>query len=139
MSKITLSRKGLMILLILCAAIVFLLSLEVLVLTKDADIFREFEQQLPEATFSDYLNARIFTYIIQVVPVLSVALYTFFLGKRFGTPPMYRLIWGLLLGGAAMLRALQTNLRTPLSLLLLILYIALILVVINIHRFSEGR
>lgn len=133
------SRRALIILLILCAAIIFLLSLEVLFLVKDADHFEDFHRQVPEATFSDYLNARLFNYIVSLVPVLSLALYTYFLAQRFGTPPLYRLIWGLLLGAAAVLRAVQTNLRMPLSIILLALYIACTLVVINIHRFSESR
>jgi|LSQX01.1.fsa_nt_gb hypothetical protein len=133
------SRRALIILLILCAAIIFLLSLEVLFFVKDADHFEDFQRQVPEATFSDYLNARLFNYIVSLVPVLSLALYTYFLAQRFGTPPLYRLIWGLLLGAAAVLRAVQTNLRMPLSIILLALYIACTLVVINIHRFSESR
>ncbi|MDI9471968.1 MAG: hypothetical protein GX260_02220 [Tissierellia bacterium] len=134
MSSPKIPRRAMIILLLLCAALVMLLSLEVLFLVKDADFYSNFQARQSGATFSDYLNARLFMYFIQIVPIMSVALYTFFLAQRMGTPPAYRLIWGLLLGASALLRLLQTTLMMPVSLGILAVYIALILVVINIHR-----
>lgn len=132
-----LSRKALILLLSLCGLIILLLSLETLFFTKDTIFFERFASELPQVDHSDYISAMLYTYLVSIFPVASVALYTFFLGPKLGTPPLYRMIWGLLIAGAGALRLPMTSLDNPLSILLLILYIALLLVVINIHRFEK--
>lgn len=87
-------KRQLTVLLSFCAALIVLATLEALILA-NPEAYQFWLTLYPEGNTADYSSIVLSLFLVDIVIPVSLSLYTFISIKKLGTPPLYRLIWGL--------------------------------------------
>ncbi len=123
-------------LLSLCAGLIVVSALEAVILS-NPEAYQFWLSLYPQGNAAEYSALILARFLIDIIVPLSLALYSFFLLDKFGTPPLYRLIWGAIVFLAAVNKFLLLQSGSILWYLALLLWLMLFLTVINIHRLKE--
>lgn len=129
-------KRQLTVLLSICAALVVIAALEaVLIAGPEAyDIWRNL---FPDATAGDYSAFVLTRFLFDLIVPVSLSLYTFFTIDKFGTPPVYRFVWGAVILVALMWKLLSFDTSSPFWYTTIALMAGLFFTAINIHRLEE--
>lgn len=128
--------RQLTVLVSLCAFIVIVATLEVLRFA-NAEGFRIWKMLNPEGTASEYSAMLLISYLVDILIPAGLAIYTYFSIARLGTPRTYRLVWGAIIFLATVRKVLTMRTQSVFWYVVLLFWVALFLVVINIHRLEK--
>lgn len=128
--------RQLTVLISLCSGLILLASLEATLLA-GPDAFGLWRELFPQAGSSDYSAFILTRFLFDILVPVALSLYTYLTIRRMGTPATYRLIWGAVILITAMWKFLTFETSSPVWYLTLLLWAALFLVVINIHRLRQ--
>lgn len=94
----------------LCAAIIMLTSIDMLLRTKDTEIFNmwlsnpnftpEFLGRPEQELYSEYIQMCVSTFIVRVITPMAVVIHTYFTFTKLRVNKLYVIIWVLLLLGS---------------------------------------
>ena len=126
-------RRQLTILIAWCAAHVVLAALTAVLLARP-EAYRTWQELSAQGSPADYSALLLTRFVWEIFVPVALALYSYFTLERLGTPPLYRLIWGLVVFTSALWKLLTFETYSPFWYLSLALWLGLLLTVINIHR-----
>lgn len=122
----SLDQKKLRIILILAGLIIWLLSLESLLSTKDSRLMRQWlEAQEEGFTGADYILLNIISYVQSILIPLTYALYCFIADRRYGMTQLAVSVWTILLAASALLYLIRFDLDSILYYPIVILFLIL--------------
>ncbi len=116
-----------------CAGQVVLATLTTLLLARP-EAYRAWQEVSAQGGPGDYSALILTRFVWEILVPVALALYSYFTIEKLGTPPLYRLIWGLVVFTSALWKLLTFETYSPFWYLSLILWLGLFLTVINIHR-----
>lgn len=83
-------------LLIVAFVIVFLASLEALMMAKSMDIFDAFIEKNPDMNFDQYISFVLVNFFSTIFEPVLIALFTFFTYKKLGINKIYKIVFGII-------------------------------------------
>ena len=142
--SIEMSRKVFYTIVGVCAVIIMLTSIDMLLRTKDVDMFnlwlgsgsvpKEFLSQSEEQLFATYLQMNLGMFIIRVITPVAVALHTYFTFVKLSINKMYVTIWSVIIIGAIALLVLGESYFSIFYIGSLIGHIALVIIMIYLGK-----
>lgn len=128
-----LSNKHFYVLVLLCAVIILLSSMELMIIVKDSTIFNEWVlknnlAQYPiEETFVEYLNANLISYALRIIFPVVLGITAFLTLNKFYINKMLIYVFLLLEVGGLAFTAIQRNFNSLFYFLILATYVVLII------------
>ena len=127
------SNKHFYVLVLLCAVIILLSSMELMIIVKDSTIFNEWVlknnlAQYPiEETFVEYLNANLISYALRIIFPVVLGITAFLTLNKFYINKMLIYVFLLLEVGGLAFTAIQRNFNSLFYFLILATYVVLII------------
>ena len=130
-----------MMILISSAVIIMMCSVEVMILTKDADVYRHWIQTLGNEVggltdtqiFNAYLSVQLSRYFIKVIVPIMVSIHSYFAYVKLRINKLFVLIWSILTVGELAYHLSAMNLQSVLFYISLISYLFLIYSILSLN------
>lgn len=126
------SNKHFYVLVLLCAVIILLSSMELMIIIKDSTIFNKWVltnnlTQYPiEDTFVEYLNANLISYALRIIFPVALGISAFLTLTKFYINKILVYVFLLFEVGGLAFTAIQRNFNSIFYFLILAVYVALI-------------
>lgn len=124
--------------LIVSALIVFIASIEALMSAKSKELFDVYLKVYKNGTFPDFINLVLINFLLTILEPALIALYTFFIGKRFKINLIYKVVFTALLIIRFINLIIKFNFTSVFYFIILILYFILIVLIVT-YPTEKGR
>lgn len=128
----------------ICAAIIMFTSLDMILRTKDLDLFNmwslnpniinKFSGESTEQLYSTYIQMNLSIFIIRVVTPMAVAIHTYYTFTKLRVNKLYVVLWLLILIGSFLMSSLGEPYYSIFFILSGIGYLGLVLVMLSLGR-----
>lgn len=150
MKKHASMSKGIFyIIVLLCAVIIMVTSIETIIKAKDIDLFNlwlsdigekmDTANQSREALYSTYLTMCISTFFMRIITPVGLAINSYLSFIKLGINKLFVSIWSVLIIGLFLLTVIGQSLSSLFFIISSICYIALIFVMINLWRGLDSK
>jgi len=143
-----LPKKNLMMILISSAVIIMMCSVEVMIMTKDADVYRHWIQTLGNEVggltdtqiFNAYLSVQLSRYFIKVIVPIMVSIHSYFAYVKLRINKLFVFIWTILITGELAYHLSAMNLQSVIFYISLFSYLFLIYSILSLNTvINSGR
>lgn len=128
----------------ICAAIIMFTSLDMILRTKDLDLFNmwslnpniinKFSGESTEQLYSTYIQMNLSIFIIRVVTPMAVAIHTYYTFTKLRVNKLYVVLWLLILIGSFLMSSLGEPYYSIFFILSGIGYLGLVLVMLSLGK-----
>lgn len=132
-----LSKKRLLLFLVLSAVIIFVASLEVLVMVKSADAYDAWRAQSNSDDISAYVAIHMSLYFSKIIVPMVFSFFAYYTYKKLRVNGLFVFIWSVLFAGNFALSLLGKSLMSPLVWIYGITYVILIGSILSISMTSN--
>lgn len=128
----------------ICAAIIMCTSLDMILRTKDIDLFNmwltnpniinKFSGENTEQLYSTYIQMNLSTFIVRVVTPMAVAIHTYYTFTKLRVNKLYVVLWLLIIIGSFLVSSLGEPYYSIFFILSGIGYLGLVLVMLHLGK-----
>lgn len=128
----------------ICAAIIMFTSLDMILRTKDIDLFNmwltnpniinKFSGENTEQLYSTYIQMNLSTFIVRVVTPMAVAIHTYYTFTKLRVNKLYVVLWLLIIIGSFLVSSLGEPYYSIFFILSGIGYLGLVLVMLHLGK-----
>lgn len=128
----------------ICSAIIMCTSLDMILRTKDIDLFNmwltnpniinKFSGENTEQLYSTYIQMNLSTFIVRVVTPMAVAIHTYYTFTKLRVNKLYVVLWLLIIIGSFLVSSLGEPYYSIFFILSGIGYLGLVLVMLHLGK-----
>ncbi len=132
------NNKFIMRILIVSLLIIVFASLEAMMTSKSKDLFDAYIRVNADGKFEDFINIILVNFLLTILEPVIIALYTFFVNKKYGVNMTYKVVFTALLLIRFVNLLLKFNFTSIFYYIILFLYLLLIISILT-YPIKKGR
>ncbi len=132
------SNKRLTIMILIAGLIIFISSLESLMVAKSVEAFEAFKELTGESDFSVFINYTLQNYMMNIIEPIIITLYTYFTFHKIRINRYYHLFFGMIVLVRIILLVVMFNYQSVIYYVIIFLYAMYFMSVITMNNKEEG-
>ncbi len=132
------SNKRLRIMVIIAGLIIFISSLESLMIAKSTEAFEAFKTVTGDSNFSVFINYTLQNYVMNIIEPIIITLYTYFTFHKIRINRYYHLFFGMIVLIRIILLVVMVNYQSIFYYIIIVLYAMYFISVITMNNKKEG-
>lgn len=130
-------KKRLLLILIVATLIIFVASLNALIMAKSKEIYEAFLQQNPNMNFDQFISFVIITFFTNIFEIAIISIFTFLTFNKIRFNKIYKIVFGVIVLLRIFNHILSFNLDSVFYYVLLVLYLIFFVLIITVP--TKGR
>ncbi len=132
------NNKHLTIMIVIAGLIIFVASLESLMITKSSEAFKAFQALTENVDFSVFISYTMQNYFMNIIEPIIITLYTYFTFDKITINRYYHLFFGMIVLVRIILLVVLFNYQSLLYYIIVALYVLYFIKVITINNKKGG-
>lgn len=125
-------KKRLLLILIVATLIIFVASLNALIMAKSKEIYEAFLQQNPNMNFDQFISFVIITFFTNIFEIAIISIFTFLTFNKIRFNKIYKIVFGVIVLLRIFNHILSFNLDSVFYYVLLVLYLIFFVLIITV-------
>lgn len=130
-------KKRLLLILIVATLIIFVASLNALIMAKSKEIYEAFLQQNPNMNFDQFISFVIITFFTNIFEIAIISIFTFLTFNKIRFNKIYKIVFGVIVLLRIFNHILSFSLDSVFYYVLLVLYLIFFVLIITVP--TKGR
>ncbi len=133
------NRIMLKLMIVIASLIIFISSLEVLMLSKSVEAFHVFTKMTGSSDFSVFINYTLQNYFMTIIEPVVITLYTYFTFNRIRINKYYHIFFGSIVLIRIILLVIMFNYHSIIYYIIITLYVVYFVNVITIRNYKGDK
>ncbi len=133
------TNKSLKIMVVIAGLIIFLASLEALMVSKSIEAFDAFKSLTGNSDFSIFINYTLQNYFMTIIEPIIITLYTYFTFNKIKINKYYHLFFGMIVLIRIILLVVMFNYQSIMYYMIIVLYVLYFINVVTIKNKKGGK